>query len=251
MRSARLARAGACAGLPVLPDAATWVLPDLELLRGGWIAAGGLHPLVAAALAPGAPPSGPGADTGSPADGPTVPRVVDCRGARHRIGLVDGVLVPLDHDPAEIRREELLAALTGTPLPCLQVIDAAHRRPDCLTEVRDRLAHGDSAGALTRIESTLGPGALLRDGDLRDALHDAALQRVKHGLFRAGLAGPGLRHGEPPGHRPAPRPTAHDPGKQHPADLRHRRIRAAAPPSFLTPPAPAAPGRDGFGRPQR
>ncbi|MFJ8977948.1 hypothetical protein [Streptomyces sp. NPDC102282] len=207
VRSARLARAGACAGLPVLPDAATWVLPDLELLRGGWIAAGGLHPLVAAALAPDAPPSEPGADTGSPADGRTVPRVVDCRGARHRIGLVDGVLVPLDHGPAEIRREELLAALTGTPLPCLQVIDAAHRRPDCLTEVRDRLAHGDSAGALTRIESTLGAGALLRDGDLRDALHDAALRRVRHGLFRAGLADPGPRQREPA--RTPSRPETH------------------------------------------
>ncbi|MFB8024455.1 MULTISPECIES: hypothetical protein [unclassified Streptomyces] len=210
VRSARLVRAGACAGLPVLPDAATWVLPDLELLRGGWIAAGGLHPLVAAALAPGAPPSWPGPDTDPPdppADDRTVPRVVDCRGARHRIGLVGGVLVPLDHDPAEVRREELLAALTGTPLPCLQVIDAAHRRPDCLTDVRDRLAHGDTAGALARIESTLGPGALLRDGDLRDALHDAARRRVGHGLFRAGLTGPGPRRDEPA--RTPARPEAH------------------------------------------
>ncbi|MFC8230230.1 hypothetical protein [Streptomyces sp. NPDC057287] len=226
VRSARLARAGACVGLPVLPDAATWVLPDLELLRGGWIAADRLHPLVAAALAPGTPASGPGTDRGTYADSGSVsapdsgsgsapdsvpddravPRVVDCRGDRHRIGLVDGVLVPLDHDPAEIRREELLAALTGTPLPCLQVIDAAHRRPDCLTDVRDRLAHGDSAGALARVESTLGAGALLRDGDLRDALLDAARRRVGHGLFRAGLAGPApLR--EPP--RTPSRPETH------------------------------------------
>ncbi|MFJ6855615.1 hypothetical protein ACIQM3_34675 [Streptomyces sp. NPDC091271] len=204
VRSAVFARAGACAGLPVLPDAATWVLPDLELLRGGWIAAERLHPLVAAALEPGTPrPSTacPSAD----GEGRTAPRLVDCRGARHRIGLVDGVLVPLDHDPAEIRREELLAALTGTPLPCLQVIDTAHRRPDCLTDVRDRLAHGDAAGALTRIESMLGAGAHLRDGDLRDALHEAARQRVTHGLFRAGLTGPGR---EPPVQKPS-RPANH------------------------------------------
>ena len=187
VRSAEFSRAGACAGLPVLPDAATWVLPDLELLRGGWIAADRLHPLVAAALGPGSPgPEGPGAE----ADDGAGPRLVECRGALHRIGLVDGVLRPLDHDPDEIRREELLAALTGTPLPCLQVIDMAHRRPDCLTDVRDRLAHGDSAGALARIESMLGTEARLRDGDLRDLLHDAARERVRHGLFRAGLADP-------------------------------------------------------------
>ncbi|MFJ8751549.1 hypothetical protein ACIREO_19800 [Streptomyces sp. NPDC102441] len=205
VRSAEFARAGACTKLPVLPDAATWVLPDLELLRGGWIAPDKLHPLVAAALAPGTPrptATGPCAE----ADSDTAPRVVDCRSARHRIGLVDGVLVPLDHDPAEIRREELLAALTGTPLPCLQVIDVAHRRPDCLTDVRDRLAHGDSAGALALIDSMLGTGALLRDGELRDVLHDAARQRVRHGLFRAGLRpGPGR---EPPGPT-ASRPPAH------------------------------------------
>ncbi|WP_405665908.1 hypothetical protein OG379_29060 [Streptomyces sp. NBC_01166] len=204
VRSAVFARAGACAGLPVLPDAATWVLPDLELLRGGWIPAERLHPLVAAALEPGTPrrsTARPSAD----GDGRAAPRLVDCRGARHRIGLVDGVLVPLDHDPAEIRREELLAALTGTPLPCLQVIDVAHRRPDCLTDVRDRLAHGDAAGALARIESVLGAGAHLRDGDLRDVLHEAARQRVTHGLFRAGLTGPGR---EPPGQKPS-RPAPH------------------------------------------
>lgn len=200
VRSARVVRAGACAGLPVLPDAATWALPDLELLRGGWIAADRLHPLVAAALAPGASSCGPG--PGADTDDGAVPRIVECRGARHRIGLVDGVPAPLDHDPAEVRREELLAALTGTPLPCLQVIDAAHRRPEWLTDVCDRLAHGDSTGALARIERTLGAGALLRDGDLRDALHEAARRRVGHGLFRSGLTGGGPRRQEPPGGTP-------------------------------------------------
>ncbi|MFJ3705801.1 MULTISPECIES: hypothetical protein [unclassified Streptomyces] len=188
VRSARYVKAGACAGLPVLPDAAARVLPDLELLRRGLVAPERLHPLVAAALAPGTSASG---SLRTDDDGP--PREVDCRGARHRIGLVGGVLVPLDHDPAEIRREELLAALTGTPLPCLQVIDVAHRRPDCLADVRDRLAHGDPAGALAGIERMLGAEARLRDGDLRDLFTDAARQRVRHGLFRAGLADPGPR----------------------------------------------------------
>ncbi|MEU0343386.1 hypothetical protein ABZ092_31640 [Streptomyces bobili] len=179
--------AASASGLPVLPDAATWVPPDLELIRAGAIDVDRLHPLVASALVPGHVPAGP---SGLP-DPAGQPRPVACRGARHRIGLVDGVLAPLDHAPDEIRREELLAALGGIPLPCLQAIDEAHRHPDCLTGVRERLVHGDVAGALAVVEGLLGPGALLRDGPLRDALEAAARQRITYGLYRAGLIGPG------------------------------------------------------------
>ncbi|MFE9563952.1 hypothetical protein ACFYM0_22905 [Streptomyces sp. NPDC006487] len=197
---------------PVLPDAATWVLPDLDLLRVGAIDAGRLHPLVGRALVPDWSPSrlaGAGAEA---PDRAGAPRLVDCRGARHRIGLVDGVLVPLDHDPAEVRREELLVALTGTPLPCLRAIDEAHRRPDSLSGVRERLDHGDTAGALAVVEGLLGPGALLRDGPLRDELEAAALRRVTHGLFRSGLAGPAGGRA-PAGYRSprAPRPEGSHP----------------------------------------
>lgn len=190
---------------PVLPDAATWVLPDLELLRGGAIDADRLHPLVASALVPGHEPSAP---SRAP-DRAGHPHLVDCRGHQHRIGLVDGVLAPLDHDPVEIRREELLVALTGTPLPCLQAIDEAHRRPDCLAGVRGRLDHGDIAGALAVVEGLLGPGAVLRAGALRDELEAAARRRITYGLFRAGLVGPGPgRHGPDRTHVPdrLPRP---------------------------------------------
>lgn len=207
------ASAGAASSsLPVLPDAAAWVLPDLELLRTGSIDPGRLHPLVARALVPERARSAP--DAGSAAYPAGQPRLVECRGARHRIGLVDGVLVPLDHDPAEIRREELLVALTGTPLPCLRAIDEAHRRPDCLTGVRERLDHGATAGALAVVEGLLGPDALLRGGSLRDELEAAALRRVTYGLFRAGLAEPaaaraqaGYRSSLPPrrGRRTHPR----------------------------------------------
>jgi hypothetical protein len=174
-------------GWPVLPDAATWVLPDLELLRVGLIDADRLHPLVAPALVPGHPP----ADMSRIPHGGGDPRLVECGGAQHRIGLVDGILVPLDHDPAEIRREELLAALGGTPMPCLQAIDEAHRHPECLVDVRARLDHGDAAGALAAVEGLLGPEVLLRSGALRDELETAALRRITHGLFRAGLVGLG------------------------------------------------------------
>ncbi|MFE1895495.1 hypothetical protein, partial [Streptomyces yangpuensis] len=144
---------GSAHALPVLPDAAARVLPDLELLRSGSIEAGRLHPLVADALAPGCAPARP-ARTADPGG----PRHVECRGSRHRIGLVDGVLTPLDHDAAELRREDLLVALSGTPLPCLRAIDTAHRRPDCLTGVRERLDHGDITGALAVVEGLLGRG---------------------------------------------------------------------------------------------
>jgi hypothetical protein len=187
MRISDASTAADASGLPVLPDAATWVLPDLELLRTGAIEAERLHPLVAPALVPGYTPSA----TGAVADPVGQPRLVECRGAVHRIGLVDGVLAPLDHDPAEVRREGLLAALSGTPLPCLRVIDETHRHPECLDDVRERLVHGDVSGALAVVEGLLGPDAVLRGGALRDELEAAARQRIVYGLFRAGMAGPG------------------------------------------------------------
>ncbi|MEV4575388.1 hypothetical protein AB0K16_19250 [Nonomuraea jabiensis] len=186
---------------PILPDAATWVLPDLALLRAGLIEAGRLHPLVAAALVPGrspdARPRGRQSENG--------PRMVECRGARHRIALVNGVLVALDHDASEIRREKLLAELTGTPLPCLQLIEEAHRSPECLLDVHARLEHGDAAGAQATVDGLLGPGAQLPEGALRDALEKAARRRIDHGLFRAGLgpeAGPAKRPEPGPAERP-------------------------------------------------
>jgi hypothetical protein len=170
---------------PVLPDAATWLAPDLELLHAGLIDADRLHPLVASALLP----DHRRIDMSANRDNGRNPRLVECRGAQHRIGVVNGVLRPLDHDPDEIRREDLLAALGGTPLPCLRAIDEAHRRPECLVDVRARLDHGDTAGALATVEGLLGPDALLRAGALRDELRAAARGQVAHGLYRAGLAG--------------------------------------------------------------
>ncbi|MEU8252050.1 hypothetical protein [Nonomuraea sp. NPDC048916] len=173
---------------PILPDAATWVLPDLALLRAGLIEADRLHPLVAAALLPGHSPDAKPHDHQSE----NGPRMVECRGAQHRIALVNGVLVALDHDATEIRREKLLAELTGTPLPCLQLIEEAHRSPECLLDVRTRLEHGDAAGAQATVNGLLGPGARLPEGALRDVLEKAARRRIDHGLFRAGLgSGPG------------------------------------------------------------
>jgi hypothetical protein len=172
---------GAATG-PILPDAATWVPPDVELLAAGRIGPDRLHPLVAEALVPGyVRPERPPTTAGAP-------RTVACRGAEHRIGLVDGSLVPLDHDPVQIRREELLAALGGPPLPCLRAIDDAHRQPESLVDVRALLDHGYTADALAVVEGLLGPDVLPRSGTLRDELQAAEQRRIDHGLFRAGIA---------------------------------------------------------------
>ncbi|GAA2299769.1 hypothetical protein OKJ48_38585 [Streptomyces kunmingensis] len=178
------------AALPLLPEAAARALPDRELLRAGLITAERLHPLVAAALAPSGTGTGPGpgvaASRPRPPE-PDDPHRVECRGEVHRIALRDQVLTAVDHDPAQLRREELLVALGGPALPCLRAIDAVHRDPEALPAVRERLGHGDVAGALDVVEGLLGRAAVLRDGPLRDALESAAARRVDHGLFSSGL----------------------------------------------------------------
>ncbi|MFI8461796.1 hypothetical protein [Kitasatospora sp. NPDC085464] len=216
---------GGTSGLPLLPDAATWVPPDLDLLRRGAIEPDRLHPLVAAALVPGHPSRTP-PRTG-PSAGPAPERLVDCRGEWHRIGLVDGALAPLDHDPAQLRREELLADLSGRPLPCLVAVDLAHRRPHELAGVRERLDHGDTAGALAVVEHLLGPEAVLRDGPLRDELAAAAHRRIAYGLYRTGLVRDGLTY--PLDHRsPTYRTPAYDdayrPRPRHFAYRAHPRL---------------------------
>ncbi|MER6847600.1 hypothetical protein AB0A81_12060 [Streptomyces flaveolus] len=192
------------AALPVLPEAAARVLPDLELLRAGLVPAGQLHPLVAAALTGHGSPSVPAA-SGTRAGvvrRSGDPHRVECRGEIHRIALRDGVLTAIDHDAEQVRREELLVALGGPPLPCLRAIDAVHRSPEALPAVRERLAHGDAVGALAVVEALLGPGATLRDGPLRDALESAAVRRIDHGLFRSGLDSVHPAAGAEAGRRP-------------------------------------------------
>jgi hypothetical protein len=227
---------------PILPDAATWVLPDLELLRAGLIDLDRLHSLVAAALGPpgaatpllavrdlavrelavrdlavrdltvrelaatdlaarDSPLAGvargretPGRPESAAAQRQPAPpgaRLIECRGSEHRIALVDGVLSALDHAPDELRREELLVALGGPPLPCLRAIDEVHRNPANLTDIRGLLDHGDTAGAVAAVEQLLGADAVLRDGALRDELESAAARRLTYGLYRAGLTGRG------------------------------------------------------------
>ncbi|MFI2645134.1 hypothetical protein [Streptomyces sp. NPDC018610] len=224
------------AALAVLPEAAARVLPDLELLRAGLVAAGRLHPLVAPALAAYGREAVAGPSVPEPGD----PHRVECRGEVHRIALRDGVLTAVDHDPDQLRREELLIALGGPPLPCLRAIDAVHRSPQALPAVRERLGHGDVAGALAVVEGLLGPAAVLRDGPLRTELETAASRRVDHGLFRAGLV---AVH---PAAGPAGSGSASDGGR---ADSGHRpRLGRRTPPDLHRKRGSLARPRTGIGR---
>lgn len=228
------------AALPVLPETAARVLPDLELLRAGLVAAEQLHPLVAAALAASGSVAASGsAPVAGPVPGPGDPHRVECRGEVHRIALRDGVLTAIDHDPSQLRREELLVALGGPALPCLRAIDAVHRAPEALPAVRERLGHGDVAGALAVVEGLLGPGAVLRAGPLREALESAVARRIDHGLFRSGLVAvhpaagaaadgnaSGVGHAEA-GHRPRL-------DRRTPLEMRRKRSSRARPRTGLT-----------------
>ncbi|MFB6824833.1 hypothetical protein ACFCXA_25010 [Streptomyces virginiae] len=185
------------AALPMLPEAAARTPPDVELVRAGLVRVERLHPLVAAALsapeladavsdATVVPGLGNLADE-SAAPGPADHHRVECLGSVHRIALRNGTLTAVDHDAAQLAREELLMALGGPGLPCLRAIDTVHRSPEALPAVRERLGHGDVIGALDVVEELLGPGAVLREGPLREALEAAVTGRLVHGLFRSGL----------------------------------------------------------------
>jgi len=82
-------------------------------------------------------------------------------------------------------------ALGGTPLPCPRAIDEAHRRPECLVDVRACLDHGDAGGVLAAVEGLLGLDVLLRGGALRDELEAAVRRRIAYGLLGTGLVGLG------------------------------------------------------------
>ncbi|MGJ3559161.1 hypothetical protein ACR6C2_10735 [Streptomyces sp. INA 01156] len=173
------------------------------------------------------------------------------------------MLTAIDHHPAQLLREELLVALGGPALPCLRAIDAVHRNPEALPAVRERLGHGDVAGALAVVEKLLGPAAVLRDGPLREELESAASRRVDHGLFRSGLVAvhpaPVLREaGTPrargtrrqatvPARPPYPSrdaPQAEQPG---PAPYRPALLTGRPPPKYLSL-IPCAPHRTTPGR---
>ncbi|WP_432988149.1 hypothetical protein [Dactylosporangium sp. CA-233914] len=155
---------------PVLPHAATWPAPDAELLDAGLLDPDALHPLVAEALAPGHPPR--------PAPAPDGTRIVECGGEQHRIALVGGVLTALDHDPAQLHREELLGALGGPAVPCLRAIAGAHHDPQPPDEdVRALVLHGLFRAGLSPQRRPVPARDPRRRGDVRTHPRNALAAR--------------------------------------------------------------------------
>ncbi|GAA1389960.1 ankyrin repeat domain-containing protein [Catellatospora chokoriensis] len=177
--------------LPVLAEPRYRVPPDLELLYRGLIAPADLHPLVRAALFPGVP-DGPVAARG-PAFAPVRVR---CRGQWHRIGNAGGRLVPLDHTPEEVQREQALKALGGKVAGCFAAqqgwTDGRTRLPRALRDQRRELMqtilHGDTQTLLALLDTGLDPH--VRDGRGSTLLH--LLRCLDHEVLLPRLLAAGL-----------------------------------------------------------
>ncbi|MEU8080481.1 ankyrin repeat domain-containing protein [Catellatospora citrea] len=177
--------------LPVLAEPRYRVPPDLELLYRGLIAPADLHPLVRAALFPDAP-DGPAAAR-EPAFAPVRVR---CRGQWHQIGNAGGRLVPLDHTPEEVQREQALKALGGKVAGCFAAqqgwTDGRTRLPRALRDQRRELMqtilHGDTQALLALLDAGLDPH--VRDGRGSTLLH--LLRCLDHEVLLPRLLAAGL-----------------------------------------------------------
>jgi hypothetical protein len=144
---------------------------DFDLVRAGLLTPADLHPLVAAALFPGAvgAPARPAPDL--------APIRVWCRGGWHVVEMREGRTIT-PHDPDELRREQALHALGGPPLSgCFAALlgwrgarlrFSKHlrlRRRDVL----EHATHGDAAGLAAWLAA--GVDRTMRDGQGRTLLH--------------------------------------------------------------------------------
>ncbi|GAA2401044.1 hypothetical protein Cme02nite_59090 [Catellatospora methionotrophica] len=177
--------------LPALAEPLYRVPPDLELLYRGLIAPADLHPLVRAALFPDAP--GGVATARGPAFAPVRVR---CRGQWHRIDATGGRLVPLDHTPEEVQREQTLRALGGKVAGCFAArqgwTDGSTRLPRALRQQRRELMqtilHGDTDTLLELLDAGLDP--YVRDGRGSTLLH--LLRCLDHRVLLPRLLAAGL-----------------------------------------------------------
>jgi hypothetical protein len=158
--------------LPVLPDAAWRMAPDIDALRHGVVPAEELHPLVRDALAPARAFTGPGGPPGPDRPGPARIR---CRGEWHEVAFRGGAL-RMPHGDGERRREQALLALGGTVGGC-EAADrgwrAGGRLPKALDaqrrELLARVQHGDTPGVLALLDAGVDPR--VRDARGRTLLH--------------------------------------------------------------------------------
>ncbi|MBV1850202.1 ankyrin repeat domain-containing protein [Catellatospora tritici] len=145
---------------------------DLDLLHHGMITLDELHPLVRAAVLPGAPTASPAAPR--PVSEPVRVR---CRGAWHQVRPDPGGLLLLDHSAEEMLREQTLHSLGGAVAGCFATRLAwqtgSGRLPRRLRAQRIDLMqlvlHGDADEALDLLDRGMDPS--IRDGRGFTLLH--------------------------------------------------------------------------------
>ncbi|MGW4762198.1 ankyrin repeat domain-containing protein [Streptomyces pseudogriseolus] len=162
-------------GLPLLPETLWRRLPDLDLLRVGGIEPEHLHPLVGAALFPGARPDG--GIGGPPGPDAPPPVRVRCRGEWHEVGFRPGGLLRMPHSDEEQQRERALRAFGGDVAGCFAVeqtwASGEGRLPKALrAQRRDlflRAQHGDTDGVIRLLDMGVDPRVRAASG--RSLLH--------------------------------------------------------------------------------
>ncbi|MFE0041095.1 ankyrin repeat domain-containing protein [Streptomyces sp. NPDC059015] len=193
------------AAVPHLPEVLWRRLPDLDLVRGGQVAAARLHPLVAGALFPALEV----ADGAAGPPGPKAPEPVRvrCRGEWHQVAW-DGGGLRMPHAEEEQRRERALRAFGGAVTGCFAVehawTSASGRLPKALraqrAELFRRAEHGDAPGVRALLDSGVDPR--VRDGAGRTLLHALYLLDHEELLPRLLSAGADLEAADDSGRTP-------------------------------------------------
>ncbi|GAA0935300.1 ankyrin repeat domain-containing protein [Nonomuraea longicatena] len=177
--------------LPELAAAHWRRLPDLDLLRHGYLGPGDLHPLVRRSLFP----EWTGEPTGPPGPEPPRPVRVRCGREWHEVASRDGVLA-VPHDEDEIRREPAPAAPGGPIGGCAAARRVWTQGPGWLpkglrrqrAELFARVRHGDTPAVLWLLEAGVDPR--VRDSRGRSLLHHVHL--LDHPLLLPRLLAAGL-----------------------------------------------------------
>ncbi|MFB7253618.1 ankyrin repeat domain-containing protein [Streptomyces nojiriensis] len=187
---ARVVEQAEALAVPALPGYVWQRLPDLELVRTGLVSPRELHPLVAAALFPGAGPA-----VGPPGPGTGGSARVRCRGGWHEVHSRGGVL-DVPHTPEEQQRERAMRAFGGAVSGCFAVQQSwttgEGRLPRALQVQRRELflhaQHGDTPGVVALLDAGMDPR--IRDSRGRGLLH--ALHLLDHEVLLPRLLAGGL-----------------------------------------------------------
>ena len=218
--------------LPVVP-AAAWARPvDTDLLRLGLLQPHELHPLVAAALAPGtAAPADPGRHEWLYAAVPGIEAqcahdpgsaevLIRCGSQQHRVAQRGGRWEAVDHG-AHPARERLMARLGGPLNPCLQAAGYLSTGQHVIDLVERLMEHGRTVEALhllrTHAASAAPEAFVLHDGTVGEALSSLRQNTLRLRMILSG-APPPVR--DTSGARP-PAPNRRHSRKGEPA--RHNR----------------------------